>query len=502
MSSQKPLSNRLGATDWQGGRKITRREFLELSSLVTGSSLLSFAAGCSLPRIVPGPTKSTLESMPISVPVSGNKSTAVKPNIVLIIVDALRPDHTSAAGYSRPTTPNLDAWLANQGATFRDAATTAPWTFPANAAMMTGYQPANLGVPWFGPHSRLPEHIPTLAEQLLAAGYYTAAFVSAPYMGSRWGFARGFNHFDESVVLAHPTTQDSGLAQEIKTVTLDWVNTHAFGQKPLFLLLYFFDPHSWYNPPSPYDQAYDPGYTGTLALPGNFRDGQAVVAGTSVLAPEDVAHVLALYDGEINYWDNQLGEVLTALQTQQILDNALLVVTSDHGDMFGEHGKWNHTNCLYEEVLRVPLLMRYSGVITPGQVINTPVHNMDVMPTLLDYAGLPIPADLQAVSLRSLIEGGMATPRDLFCELDGVTDPAHPFYWIAPHHNLRSVRRGEWKFIEHMRHPEADELYHLNSQSLYEADNQILSEPARAQELRQAIRDAFPRNLFLPYIVR
>jgi arylsulfatase len=470
-----------------GPGRLSRRDFLKLSGLTAGSAALTALGRYALAR-------------PLA---SAITSTAAAPNIILIVVDALRSDHVSADGYSRTTTPNLDAWIASQGVSFRRATSTAPWTYPANAAMLTGRGPASLGVPWFDSNANLPAHVTTLAEHLHAAGYYTAGFVSAEYVRGFRGFARGFDLYDDAVAQNNPVTSASGLAGEINNRAVSWLQTAwTSGQQPLFLFLYYFDPHTWYNPPQPYDVLYDPTYAGTLALPNWYRDGQDVVSGLYVPTPADVQHLLALYDGEIKYCDDRLGEMLAALQARQLLDNTLVVLTADHGDMFGEHGKWNHTNCLYEEVLRVPLFMRYSGVISPGRVVDTPVQNMDLMPTILDWTGIPIPPTMQAISLRPLAEGRTGSARDLFSEMDGIPDPSHPFYWIAPHHDLRSIQRGAWKYIHHVQAPDADELYQLNANSPYETDNVILSDPAVAQELRQAILDWFPRRVYLPVVTR
>lgn len=477
------LSARSDRAD-RSSSKLTRREFLKLSGALAGSAALSQTG-----EIIKWDTRD-------------KRPATAQPNIILIVADSLRADHISANGYARTTTPNLDAWIATPGATFRNTHTTAPWTFPANAAIMTGYLPPMLGVPWFGSPAQLPAAVPTLAEYLHSAGYYTAGFVSAEYVRSRWGFARGFDHYDESLAIGH-TTAESGLAAQINTAALQWLSSWTPDPRPpLFLFLYYFDPHTWYNPPAPYDTLYDPSYSGTIALPANYRDGQDVVGGLQIPNAADIQHLLALYDGEIKYWDDRLGELKTALQNQQITDNALIVVTADHGDMFGEHNKWTHANCLYEEVLRVPLLMRYSGVITAGQTVDSPVQNMDLMPTILDYAGLAVPPGLRARSVRPVLEGSTLTTRDLFSEMQGLPDDTHPFHWLTPQYELRAVKRDNWKYIQHVNHPANDELYQLNSSSVYEVDNRIASEPTKAEELRQALAAGYPRALALPYVGR
>ena len=214
---------------------------------------------------------------------------------------------------------------------------------------------------------------------------------------------------------------------------------------------------------------YDSTYAGALT-PGVYGNGEDVVGGKVVPSARDVEHLLALYDGEIGYWDAQFGSMLDYLQVGGLLDNALLMMTSDHGDMFGEHGKWTHGNCLYEEVLRVPLLMRYSGVIPRGAAVDVPVQSMDIMPTVLEWLGLDAPAGLDGASLRALAEGRAAPPRDVFSEIEGSSEPGHWASWLAPRSDLRSIRRGNHKYIHHVRDSSADELYLLGPTSPYETD--------------------------------
>jgi arylsulfatase len=365
--------------------------------------------------------------------------------------------------------------------------------------MLTGRSPSSLGASFH--NTVLPDDATTLAQYLQAAGYYTAGFVAAGFVSAGRGFARGFHVFDDAAS-RHPTSQQN-VAAELNGYVTDWLDAWTPDSQPRFLFLYYIDPHTWYHPPPPYDTLYDSDYTGPFT-PDVYRDGEDVVAGVRVPDERDVEHVKALYDGETAYWDAQLGLLLSALDDRHLLDNTILILTSDHGQAFGEHGKWIHANSLYEEVLRVPLIMCYPGVISPGRVVEAPVQNMDLLPTVLDWVGIPIPPGLQAVSLRPLAEGLTNTlPRDIFSEMAGVTDPSHWAHWIAPRSDLRSVQRGPWKFIHHVGNPDADELYRLNPSSVYETENLILSEPELARELRTAILEWF--SLYqanLPYIAK
>ncbi len=261
--------------------------------------------------------------------------------------------------------------------------------------------------------------------------------------------------------------------------------------KPLFLMLYYFDPHAPYKPPAPYDTLYDPSYAGTLT--GDvYLTGEDTIRGKIVPDSRDIEHLKALYDGEIKNWDDRLGEMLAFLQDQHLLDNTLLVVTSDHGEMFGEHALWTHGNDVYEEVLRVPLLMRYTGVIPAGTVSEAPAQNFDLMPTILDFAGIPPRKDVQATSLRPQAQGAPGdAQRPLFSEVDALNDPSQTLYWVAPRISERSIEQAGWKLIDHLGFPDQNELYNLNPASLYETENLIQSQPDLVQQLLSSLRSWF-----------
>ncbi len=424
------------------------------------------------------------------------------PNIVLIVVDALRADHMSAYGYKRQTTPFIDSFIAAQGVRFQHATTSAPWTFPSNAALLTGYSPTSLGANWTMAEHSLPAKFTTLAEYLHSAGYYTAGFVSAYYMGKQHGITQGFDYFDESLI-ARPRSQPSGsdLTNQASTwLQNTWV-PQIKGKQPLFLFLYYYDPHTWYMPPSPYDTRFDSTYTGTLT--GEvYQDAQPVLSGAITPTPRDIEHLIALYDGEIAYTDAQIQQMINTLQNNGALDNALIALTADHGEMFGEHGKWTHTSSLYEEVLRVPLLLRYPGVIPAGQVVDTPVQTMDLLPAVLEWTGVAVPEGLDAVSLRGLALGQPASgSRPVYSEVEPLTDPNHPSYIWAPRVPLRAVRSGEWKLINQFTDGGGQELYRLNSSSPYETTNLVGNEPQRVIELWQSLRQYFLLNSIYQSII-
>lgn len=457
--------------------RLNRREFIKGCAGATAS----LAAGAVRPQSAPGLLRVR----------DG------RPHIIFIVTDALRYDHVGANGYHRDTTPELDQWVADAGVTFRHATSAAAWTFPSTAAMMTGRLPVRLGANWN--HTTLAAGVPTLAERLAAAGYTTAGFTSAPFSRANRGLGRGFAVYDDSLALLPLDAQ--GQAAQLNALAQQWLAAWH-GAEPLFLFLYYFDIHTWYHPPAPYDVRYDTTYTGALT-PAAYRNGEPVVSGTLMPTPRDIEHLIALYDGEIAYWDAMLGQMLATLEGRGLLDNAAVIVTSDHGDMFGEHGLWTHGNSVYEEVVRIPLLMRYPGVTAAGLTVDAPAQNTDIMPTLLEWAGAAPVAGLDGVSLSAAATGQTVAPRDVFSEVDGVTDPADWAYWLAPRDTLHSIRRGDYKFIQHVGHEAADELYRLGPTSPYEQQNILAAEPEVAAQLRAAVTAKFAmQHVRLPAVRR
>jgi arylsulfatase A-like enzyme len=419
---------------------------------------------------------------------SGVEPAAAKamPNIIFVVADAVRADHVSSYGYERPTTPNLDQLVAAEGVRFEQTITASSWTYPSNAAMLTGRMPSRLGVNWSDIRTSIPAGEALLAEHLHNAGYYTAGFINNFYLTNSFGFNRGFDVYE--------TLRGSEKAEDLNLLATNWLETQWVpdgGTQPLFLFLYYYDPHTWYDPPPPYDTLYDETYTGSIT-PDVYQHGQPVVAGELVPTPRDVEHLLALYDGEITYWDHHFGQMMTYLDDLGILDNSLVVVTSDHGQMFGEHNKWVHRNSLYEEVLRVPMLLRYDGVVAKGHVAAEPVNTVDLMPTILDLIGLPVSGGLDGISLRPQAQGQPGdAERAVYAEMESEPGPDAIGHWIAPPTDLRAVRQGAWKYIHHVGHNAGGELYELQSESLYEQEDVVDKLPQIKEGLLNHLREQF-----------
>ena len=335
-----------------------------------------------------------------------------RPNILLITLDTVRADRLGAYGYSRASTPVLDR-LAREGILFVDATTQSPLTTPAHAALFTGVYPGRLGVK-SNASTPLPDSATTLAERLAEAGYQTAAFIGAFILDRQYGFGQGFQLFDATFE-AHRAADRSRVqrtADAVATPAVEWLR-QARRDGPFFTWVHFYDAHAPYQPPANSGPA-DP------------------------------------YDGEIAWLDRAIGTLLEAIGPERLGDT-IVVAVGDHGEALGEHGEEDHGIFLYEAVLRVPWIMRLPGNERAGSTVSEQVRSIDLMPTLLDLAGVPAVPNVDGESLTAVIRG-TARPRPPASYAETHYPSLH-FGWSM----LRSLRAGEWKFIEAPR----PELYNL-----------------------------------------
>jgi arylsulfatase A-like enzyme len=312
-----------------------------------------------------------------------------RPNILLVSIDSLRADHLGCYGYPRETSPVIDG-LAAEGALFRTVVSPSSWTLPAHATLFTSLPPESHGLTY--DTKALGEGALCLAEVLNEAGYATAGFVAGPFLRELHGFAQGFEHYDDQTVMKPLLESHAGATSpDLMALANQWLaERDAEGdERPFFIFLHLWDVHYDYEPPAPYDTLFDPDYLGSMTS-RDFQRNKAIQPG---MDPVDLAHVVALYDGEIAYTDQQLGGFLDGLRRAGVLDETLVVVTADHGDEFFEHGNKGHRKTLFDESLLVPLVLRYPPAVPAGTLVGGQVHLGDVAPTLLSLAGVPMPGD-------------------------------------------------------------------------------------------------------------
>jgi len=338
-----------------------------------------------------------------SAPATRAAAAPGRPNIILISIDCLRADHLGCHGYSRPTSAAIDA-LAADGVLFENAVAPAPWTLPSHITLLTSlYSRTHQAT---GGGRRVAPGTPTLASLLKAAGYRTHAVVSGPYLQRRYGYAEGFDIYDDDLLLG-PYRRNAVNSPDVNERAIRALD----GPRPFFLFLHYWDVHHDYAPPPPFDTRFDPDYPpapdGSRYIPfGRINEH---------ISPRDLRHVIALYDGEIAWVDEHVGRLVAELKHRALYDNTIIVLTADHGEGFYEHGQKGHEHTLYEELLHVPLIVRAPG-LTPGRRIATRVQNMDVMPTLLEAVGAPVPSTVQGRSLWAGLRGAPLEDRPVFAE--------------------------------------------------------------------------------------
>lgn len=377
------------------------------------------------------------------------------PNVLLVSIDTLRPDHLGSYGYARPTSPNLDA-LAAAGARFTTVVSPTSWTLPAHMTLLTGLPPEVHGVESDG--LRLDAGTMTLAEVLRAHGYVTAGIVSGPYLDAGYGFARGFDHYDDwsAVRISRPASHQAHTSPAVVAAAESWLDgrTGDAAHRPFFLFVHFWDVHYDFNPPPPYDRMFDPDYTGTVTGL-DFETGEAVHAG---MPARDLAHVVALYDGEIRYTDAYVGRLIDDLRARGVLDDTLVVVTSDHGEEFFEHGRKGHRNALYDESIRVPLLIRRPKLVAAGTVVDRQVRLIDVPATILALTDTPVPPAFGLPPSLAPYAGQSLAP---FLTSAPPAEPALPAFADLQPHAMSAVRHPETKLIESPFATPKQELFDL-----------------------------------------
>ncbi|MEW6268654.1 MAG: sulfatase [Thermodesulfobacteriota bacterium] len=320
--------------------------------------------------------------------------TAGPSNVLVYLIDTLRADHTSAYGYFRPTTPRLEQ-LAHEGILFENAYSTAGRTRPATASLLTSLYPSFHGA---AAGLGLSSQVATLAERFRSAGWSTFAFVTnGNVYGQSFNFDQGFDRF-----LSFPGPNDKhARAGEVNERIFEILD--QLRDEPFLLYVHSVDPHAPYDPPAGFRGKFsDPAYSGPVEPMKTLgKDLRALEA-----TPADVAQIKALYDEDILYQDTMLGALLDRLEQLGIAERTIVIVTSDHGEEFHEHGNWSHGARLWEEQVRIPLIVKVPGdPELPGLRIREPVQLVDVMPTLLSWFALPGGEVCQGKDLGFLLAG-------------------------------------------------------------------------------------------------
>jgi arylsulfatase A-like enzyme len=386
------------------------------------------------------------------------------PNVLVIVIDALRADHVSGLGYHRATTPNLDL-LASDGVLFEKAFATSSYSLASHASLVTGQYPHVHRAQWDAPRELRECECPNLVVQLRELGYRTGAFSANTFWFTHeYGFGRGFLRFDdyfhsvtdmairtlygrafEHLILPRIGVEDlpsRKWAPDINRSLLHWIDRDP--EKPFFALLNYFDAHDPYLPPQPYRAKFS-----RFENPGGVINQYVRTRGIDWDLPADeLEGEIDAYDGAIAYVDDYLGRLLQALRDRGIGDNTLIVITSDHGQAFGDHGLYLHGNSLYREVIHVPLIIWQPRHVRAGIRVSRPVTNAAIAATVLTLIGADVPVNVEPSLTRLWMdpEAAVDWPPPL-SEL--VRQPWGLDRFPSSHGEMKSLVGDRWHCIAH-----------------------------------------------------
>ncbi len=410
--------------------------------------------------------------------------------VIFISLDTTRPDHIGCYGNPWISTPNLD-WLAGESILFTQYMTVVPTTLPSHTSLFTGKYPHRHGNPQNG-YMVNKENV-MLTEILKDAGYQTIGFIGSFALDNRFDFAQGFDYYDQSYErfvgdgkLTEHERSAGSVTQSVIRYLKPWTS-----RQPLFLFVHYFDPHKPFEPPAPYDTMYrwedvksdSPGEHITVyySTPHSLSDEHWQLSKQAALG----------YAGEISYMDQHLGSLLDYLKQKGILDDAILVVTSDHGENFWEHMPYfHHGTSTYQTSMHAVCMIRLPDAAQGGTVVNQPLSSIDILPTVLAYLGLPAPDGIDgrafdvkrcAASIGDRLVYGQAT----------LTRP-----WKAPAvsggwqnaNKARCVRSGNWVFMQ-TPFASREELYDLSTDP-YEQNNLLISSSPQMAAVARKLKDS------------
>lgn len=340
-----------------------------------------------------------------------------RPNILLIILDAVRKDHLSCYGHDRETTPNLDL-LASEGTRYEQAIAAAPWTPPSHASMFTGQYPSTHGVVGGSPNLTIDD--PTVVEALSAADYATFGYSNSHHTSIKKDFDRGFDHYHDLLALPRFRGTMYELSWPYAKYAARWFLRDADDsyfqlqklrtrirevQSPFFGFINLNSAHTTYDPPDRFDQFVDD-FERWGEVDAEKVDALAYSAGYEYMmdniwvSDAEWELLRRRYDGEIAYLDHLLGSFFDFLKTEDCFDDTLIIVAADHGEHFGEHGLAYHQFSLFEELINVPMIVKWPENRSPA-TDKSLTSLVDLAPTMLDAAGVDVPAQMEGQRLRA-----------------------------------------------------------------------------------------------------
>jgi arylsulfatase A-like enzyme len=382
------------------------------------------------------------------------------PLVVVYLVDTVRADHLPLYGYSRDTAPELTRF-AQDAVVFDQAIASSSWTKPSVASIFTSLLPRDHGCVQF--YTPLDPALVTLAERLRGRGYATGAVVVNQLVQAKnMHFDQGFDHF----AVPRPPRR----AEQVVEAALSFLD--ACRGQPTFLYVHTMDAHTPYQPPPPFDRRFPP-------FPARGRSADEP---SDYVVPRDLDRIVGQYDGAIAYGDREFGRFLRGLRERGLYDRATIVFLSDHGEEFLDHGGWVHGHTLFDELVRVPLVVKYPDRHEAGRRVARQVQLVDVLPTILKSQGLPVP---RGIAGRLLEESFSA---------DGPERPA-VFETKYREHVAYGARTSETKYVRHL-FPSNQELFYDLRRDAREGRSHPVEASSRAQALKRAVEASLSPSAF------
>lgn len=365
-------------------------------------------------------------------------------HVVVLLIDTLRADKLTAYGRTRVQTPELSRF-AEQSTLFQRCQAPANWTKPSCASVLTGLHPPSHRA--LTDSGALPGRIPLVSEHFQRAGYQTAAMIANGYMAGDFGFDKGWN-FYRNYIRERLQTE----AEHVFEEAAGWLERNS--EERTFTYIQTIDPHVPYDPPDSDLRLYDPApYSGPVRNRSTGNLLEDFKRERVQLEARDRARLEALYDGEVTYHDRYFGRFIARLTELGLLDSTLLIITADHGEEFFEHDSVGHGHSLYQELLHVPLMMRFPGLTEPGAELGQVCSLVDIAPTILEASGLDIPEDMEGRSLVGDLRGAPAPVGGAAFSSQWDTGNNRELGWTA--------RIADWKL--RMRGPAISYLYDLDN---------------------------------------
>lgn len=408
-----------------------------------------------------------------------------RPNIILISLDTLRADHLSCYGYSRNTSPYMDEF-AKDSVMFQNTYVHSPWTLPSHVSMLYSLNSANHQI--YYSTQKIDASLPSIASFLKKYGYITYGLTGGGFVSSIFGFSKGFDWYENPVGGSVPDE-----AGQLYRYASNWLAENK--DKQFFLFLHTFQIHGPYNPPKPWNEAFldDQAKWGRIGLSNFLKEHGEDYQFTE----KEKNNIVALYDADILYTDEMfINPLLSHLKKLGIYDNTLIIITADHGEEFYEHKGWLHSKTLYEELLRVPLLIKFPGSEYKGTRIKTKCRSIDIMPTILDVVSVNYDENsIDGKSLMHLVLGKESGDRIYISDLAFKDIPVPcPAIVASNRENLKFIFEKSKTGIKNI------EIYDLDKdkyekKNLYPRHNEIAGEVKGALDEYYEIRMRTKRKI-------